>query len=130
MSLTPDSNDCAILLVDHGSRRTEANALVEEVAAAVRKSHPDWHVAFAHLELAPPDVPTGLDACVAAGAKTVVVHPYFLGPGRHSRDDLPALLADARARHPGVEFVLSEPLGPHPKLTEVVLDRIAACLPR
>ena len=73
----------AILLVDHGSRRPEANALLEEMAERIRPRVPDRVVAIAHLELAKPDIAEGIDTCVAQGATKIVVHPYFLGPGRH-----------------------------------------------
>ena len=55
----------------------------------------------AHMELAEPSIATAFDACVAAGATTVVVAPYFLGPGRHWDSDIPALAAAAAAVIPG-----------------------------
>ena len=35
---------------------------------------------------------------VAAGAREIVVHPDFLGPGRHSREDIPRMAMEAAAR--------------------------------
>ena len=49
----------------------------------------------AHMELAEPSLETAFDACVAAGATTVVIAPYFLGPGQHWDRDIPALAAAA-----------------------------------
>ena len=114
----------AILLVDHGSRRAEANALVEEVAERVRKRATHWVVRTAHLELAHPTIAEGIDACVDAGADEVVVHPYFLGPGNHTARDIPRLVGEAMQRHPGLRIRLSEPLGLHDKLIDVILDRV------
>lgn len=37
------------------------------------------------------------DACVQAGCEVVICHPFFLGPGRHVLDDVPALLEAANA---------------------------------
>ena len=37
------------------------------------------------MELAEPSIEQAFDKCVAQGATFVVVHPYFLAPGRHSR---------------------------------------------
>jgi sirohydrochlorin ferrochelatase len=115
----------AILLVDHGSRRPEANAQLEAVAAEVAKRAPDVFVTCAHMELAPPDIAAGIAACAGAGADAVVVHPYFLAPGRHTTRDIPRLVREAAALHPGLDVRVSEPLGLHPKLVEVVLDRVA-----
>ena len=116
----------AILLVDHGSRRPEANAVVEAVAARLRLRVPDRVVEIAHLEIAPPGVGEAIDACVARGAEAIVVHPYFLGPGAHTTRDIPRLVAEAERRHPGLRIRISDPLGVDDRVVEVVLDRIAA----
>jgi sirohydrochlorin ferrochelatase len=114
----------AVLLVDHGSRRPEANAQLEALAAQLRARAPHYIVRAAHLELAEPDFHDGIAACVAAGAEEVVVHPFFLGPGRHTTQDIPRLVREAAARHPGVGIHTSAPLGPHEKLVDLVLERI------
>jgi sirohydrochlorin ferrochelatase len=113
-----------ILLVDHGSRRPEANAQLEALAERLRGRVPDAVVATAHMELAEPTIAQALDACVAAGAGEIVVHPYFLGPGSHTTHDIPRLVAEAAARHPGVSVRVSEPLGLHDKIVDVVLERV------
>lgn len=114
----------AILLVDHGSRRGEANRALAEVAALVaREAGGDVVVRHAHMELASPSIDEGFDACVAAGAEHVDVMPYFLFAGRHAVEDVPALAAAAAARHPGVTHRVAAPLGVHPALARVVLER-------
>ena len=114
----------AYVIVDHGSREPEANAVVEEVAAQVGAHLGGAPVRAAHMELAAPSLAEALDACVAGGAGEVVVVPYFLAPGRHSTGDIPRLAAEAAARHPGVTVRVTEPLGVHPGLVEAVLDRL------
>ena len=115
----------AILLVDHGSRRPEANALLASVAAQLAQRVPDVTVRFAHMDLAEPTIAQGITSCVAAGAEDIVVHPYFLAPGNHSSDDIPRLVRTAAEDHPQVRLRVTEPLGLHPKLVDVILDRIA-----
>jgi sirohydrochlorin ferrochelatase len=115
-----------ILLVDHGSRAAEANAVVERVAEALGRRRPDAIVEVAHMELAEPSIATGLARCAARGADDVVVCPYFLASGRHSRDDIPKLVADARAAHPGLRVAIAEPLGFDERLVELVLARADA----
>lgn len=114
----------AIVLVDHGSRRSEANAQLEAVAERVRARAPDVTVHVAHMELAPPTIADALDACAAEGAREVVVHPFFLGPGRHTIQDIPAQVGEAAARHPRLAVRISAPLGPHEKLVDIVLERV------
>lgn len=65
----------------------------------------------AHMELAEPTIEQAFDRCVAAGAKKIVLHPFFLSPGRHVMSDIPALMQGAAVRHPDVAWVVSEPLG-------------------
>jgi sirohydrochlorin ferrochelatase len=115
----------AILLVDHGSRVASANEGLGEIADQVRSRLPDRIVRIAHLEIAPPSIGEGIDACVAAGATEIAVHPYFLSPGRHTTHDIPRLIAEAAARHPGVRVRLTAALGPHPKLIDVIVERVS-----
>lgn len=120
----------ALLLVDHGSRREQANDVLAEVAEIVRRRSDFTVVRYAHMEIAEPTIAQGFDACVADGAREVVIHPYFLAPGDHYNETVPRLVADAAAKHPEVRWTITEPLGIHPKLCEVVLERVEAAIER
>ena len=114
----------AVLIVDHGSRRPDANAQLDALVELVRVRLPADFVSGAHLELASPSVTEGLDACVAAGAREIVIHPFLLAPGRHVMEDLPRLAREAANRHPGVSVRVGPPLGLHPRVVDAVIDRI------
>lgn len=114
----------AIVLVDHGSRQPEANALLAQLAALLKARVPDRIVHYAHLELAPPSIADAIERCAAEGATEIVVHPYFLAPGRHATEDIPRLAREAARRHPDVAVRVSPPLGLHEKLADVVLERV------
>jgi sirohydrochlorin ferrochelatase len=111
----------ALLLIAHGSRQEEANADLYAVVEAMRGRYEIVEASF--LELAEPTVADGAAACVARGARRVILLPYFLSAGIHVRRDLAGLRDQLAARHPGVEFRLAEPLGPHPLLLEIVAER-------
>ena len=115
----------AILLIDHGSRRAEANALLENVADQVRRRALESIVEVAHMEIAEPDIGEGIETCVEKGATHIIVHPFFLGPGRHTSEDIPAQVERAGQRHPNVRIRISEPLGSHAGLIDVILDRVS-----
>lgn len=117
-----------VVLVDHGSRRSESNRMLELVAGLVAAETGREIVEPAHMDLAEPTVAQAFDRCVARGADVVVVHPYFLLPGRHWREDIPRLAAQAAARHPHVHWLVTAPLGIHPALARVVDDRVRHCL--
>lgn len=113
-----------LVLVDHGSRLEEANRLLETVAARARTLAPEYAaVEPAHMELATPDLAEAFARCVAAGAESVVVVPYFLAPGRHASEDIPRMAAEAAARHPGVSWSVAPPLGLDDRLVEAALAR-------
>ncbi|MCA9774564.1 MAG: hypothetical protein KC466_19245 [Myxococcales bacterium] len=116
----------ALLIVDHGSRRAEANQVLVAVEAMLRAEGTFPIVHHAHMELAGPTIAEAFDRCVGDGATEIVVHPYFLGPGNHSRTDIPALVEAASQAHPQVRWRVTEPLGVHPKLCEIVLERAAS----
>jgi sirohydrochlorin ferrochelatase len=118
----------ALLLIAHGSREPEANADLHHLAAGLREhGHP--HVECSYLELAEPDILTGGVRCVELGATQVTLLPFFLSAGVHVRRDV-AAARDELAKHcPDVTFRVAEPLGRHPALIEVVLDRVRSVTP-
>ncbi len=117
-----------IILVDHGSRRVDSNQTLERFAAMFQASRPDWIIEPAHMELAEPTIRTAFDRCVERGARFVVVAPYFLAPGKHWREDIPALAAQAAAHHADISYLVTAPIGLHPLMCEVVQERIEQCL--
>lgn len=118
----------AILLMAHGSRIAEANDAVREIAALVKKMTDYDIVEVSFREQHQPGIQKGIDACVAKGAERIMLVPYFLYLGAHVLEDLPEEMAEAKGRHPGVEFVMGKHLGVHRKLAEVVVERIAETL--
>ena len=127
-----------VVIVDHGSRRSESNELLERfvsrfadrmLADQPDDSHGKVHVIEpAHMELAEPSIATAFDCCVAKGATRVIVIPYFLAPGKHWHEDIPQLTQAAAAKHPEVEYHVGEPIGLHPMMLDVVEARLMDCL--
>ena len=103
----------ALLIVDHGSRREEANQMLHGVGDILRRARPDIIVHVAHMELAEPTLRQGIDACVREGASEIIVHPYMLSPGRHATEDIPRMATEAGAVYPDVIIRVTEPLGLH-----------------
>ena len=123
MPPTVNSRRVALLLIAHGSRRPEANADLEYVAERLRERGRYPVVQVSYLELAEPDVEAGGARCVDLGATDVILLPYFLSPGRHAAQDLAELRDRLAGRFPAVRFTLAEPLGRHPLLIDVLVDR-------
>jgi sirohydrochlorin ferrochelatase len=114
----------ALLLIDHGSVRPAANAMLDCMGELVTQLvGPDVIVRVAHMELAEPGIAAGFAACVAAGATEVIAFPYMLSPGKHSIRDIPRMVGEAAAAHPGVAYRVTSAFGVHEKLAEVICER-------
>jgi sirohydrochlorin ferrochelatase len=119
----------AILLIDHGSRRDEANEMLHCMAALVqRMAGSSVVVRHAHMELAEPSIDAGVKACADAGATEIIAFPYMLSPGRHSTSDIPRLVAAAAAAHPDIRVQVTSAFGIESELGEVILRRAGVAL--
>jgi len=125
---TPKRN--GIIIVDHGSRRDESNAMLEEVARLFGERFAQRYeiVEPAHMELAEPSIATAYAACVKRGATRVVVCPFFLGPGKHWTGDIPRITADAAKAFPGTEYHVTMPLGIDDLILELLEKRVRFCV--
>jgi len=83
-------------------------------------------VVASFLELAEPNILQGGARCLEFGVARVTLLPYFLSAGVHVQRDLTKACQELRELYPKVHFCLAEPLGRHPLLVEVVLDRARA----
>ncbi|PYO10059.1 MAG: cobalamin biosynthesis protein CbiX [Gemmatimonadetes bacterium] len=113
-----------ILIVDHGSRKDEANEMLPQMAELIQRLAGEGVVVrHAHMELSDPDIAEGFADCVSAGATEVIVFPYMLSPGRHSTSDIPRMVAAVARSFPGIAFSVTPAFGLHERLAEVVLER-------
>ena len=116
-----------IIVFAHGSAVPEANGEVARLAEEVsRRAQCPARSAF--LELAQPDLAAAVAESVAAGARRIVVVPYFLTMGVHVRRDLPRLLAEQQARFPGVDLRAGQSLEGYPGMADALLDRVEEAL--
>jgi len=114
----------AILIIDHGSVREEANHMLSCVANLLQQMVGDGVlVRHAHMELAEPLIPQGFADCVNAGATEVIAFPYMLSPGKHVTRDVPRLVAEAAQQFPHVAFHVTPAFGVNEKLAELIAQR-------
>uniref|UniRef100_A0A0D9VF30 Uncharacterized protein n=1 Tax=Leersia perrieri TaxID=77586 RepID=A0A0D9VF30_9ORYZ len=117
-----------VIIVDHGSRRQESNLMLNDFVAMFRARTGYKIVEPAHMELAEPTIKDAFGKCVQQGASRVIVSPYFLSPGRHWKQDIPALAAEASKEHSDIPFIVTAPLGLHELMVDIMNDRIKYCL--
>lgn len=113
-----------VLLIGHGSPDPEGNAEYHQFAQVVaeRLAMP---VQPCFLELAEPSIIEGIRAGVEAGARRIVALPLFLGPARHQKNDVPAILNAARERWPQVELRYGTPIGAQYPVVGTLAERAA-----
>lgn len=112
-----------LLIVDHGSRRAEANAQLDDMAERVAALSPGHPIATAHLDVCAPTIADGVDSLLSRGADEIAVLMYFLSDGRHVREDVPALVRAALSGRPDVRVRLGGALGPDDALARLMLAR-------
>jgi sirohydrochlorin cobaltochelatase len=93
-----------ILLFAHGSRNPAWACEFETLRDEVKISAPQTLVELCYLELCEPGFDSGVDALVASGATHIEVVPIFLAPGKHTMEDLPALIEVAQRAHANITF--------------------------
>jgi sirohydrochlorin ferrochelatase len=119
-----DSNKKAIILLGHGSRVPEAGKHMEKVADGLKRRYGYHMVEVCYMSRLGPHFPEIFEKCVAAGAVDVMVIPYFLHDGLHLVLDIPEMMQELAAQHPGVKLVLGKNLGFDDTLVDLVEKRI------
>ena len=114
----------AVVLVAHGSRSGAGRADMADLAAAVARAVSEAEVRLGYLELCDPPATTVVDEVLDAGARDVVVVPLMLHAAGHSKSDVPAVVVEARHRHPAARIVYARPFGADHALLELGRRRL------
>lgn len=101
----------ALIALAHGSRDPRSKATVEALIAETRQLRPDLPIETAFLELSRPAFGKVVDKLVRKGHDEIVVVPLLLSEAYHATVDVPAAIAEATARHPGLQIRASRILG-------------------
>lgn len=108
-----------ILLMDHGSKNRASNERLEQLAEIYQQmmtrtpnNNLSVVVEAAHMEIARPSIPEGLEALLKANVDEIVCHPYFLSPGRHVVEDIPNIVNKAvKDLHIDIPVTTTDPVG-------------------
>jgi sirohydrochlorin ferrochelatase len=140
-ALPADGAPPAVILVDHGSPvravvsvrnhlaaqlKSQLGSTVRGVLAASMERRPESEYSFNEPLLERALTQPGFDA------GTVVVALLFLSPGRHAGPggDIAQTCAAAEKRQPGLQTIMTEPVGSHPGLIPILADRVRTGLGR
>jgi sirohydrochlorin cobaltochelatase len=100
-----------LLLVAHGSVCARSALEVQALTDLVGLSLPDVAVEAGYLEMSEPPAGLVADRLVERGCRRIVVLPLMLLSAGHAKSDVPAVVQEARSRHPDVAFPFGAPLG-------------------
>jgi hypothetical protein len=62
------------------------------------------------------------------GATVVIIHPFFLLPGRHWSIDIPRMAAEASEQCNNTRYLVTAPLSAHPLIAAIMQSRIDTCI--
>lgn len=119
-----------LLVVGHGTRSAsgvaEFNAFMNRLQR--RQDAPYGAAAGGFIELSRPPLTEAVASLVGQGHHELIALPLVLVAAGHGKGDIPAALAREQVRHPGMSYSYGRPLGPHPRLFEILEQRIETML--
>jgi sirohydrochlorin ferrochelatase len=105
----PAPINSGILLVAHGTRDADGIAECRTLAAKVAQAVVPCPVEVGYIELAEPTIGQAFDRLVERGARQVRVVPLLLFAAGHAKNDVPAAVRQASARHPLIAYDIAPP---------------------
>lgn len=114
-----------LLLVGHGSRSPRSAREMHSLAALVAQAVAGVDVQVGFLEMTEPPAGVVIDSMVAGGARRITVLPLVLLGAGHAKSDVPAVVLEARRRHPEVSIVFASPLGVVKAAVEILGEAVA-----
>jgi len=118
----------ALVALAHGSRDPRSSATITALVAEVKAIRPDLRIESAFLDLSRPTFQTVVDRLVKAGFDEIVVVPLLLSDAFHAQVDVPTAIAEAMARHEGLQVRATKILGLEPAFLEVLDIRMREAL--
>lgn len=114
----------AVLVVGHGTRDPQGQKEYLQVVEWIREMLPSVCVETGILELAEPDIPTGIGSVMATKPRRLVVTPILLFAANHAKSDIPEAVEAALAGLPDrPEVLYTRPLECDSGLAEVSAER-------
>ncbi len=117
-----DPERTAVLLVGRGSSDPDANADLYKLARLFAERRGLMAVDVAYSGVTTPTLEAACTALLARRPRALVVLPYLLYPGV-LLDRLRAELATMAALHPRLTLRVADPVGTHPAIVDVLLER-------
>jgi sirohydrochlorin cobaltochelatase len=137
----PKSKDMTLFIAGHGTEQNEnSRASIQHQADVIRSQNLYAGVHAVFLE----EAPKVSECFYLAETRHIVVVPFFISEGMHTQEDIPVMLGDSKRivqqrlgmrqppwRNPternGKLIWYSPIVGTHPKVAEIILERVSEC---
>jgi len=114
----------AVIILGHGSRGNGNDAAIKRVVEAIKMCRSLEIVEYAFLQYVQPTPDEALHRCIRQGAKKIVIVPFFMQSGVHVTKDIPVFLEKARKQHPTFDIRVTDYVGAHPLMAQIVLELV------
>jgi sirohydrochlorin cobaltochelatase len=121
MSSTPKK---AIVLFGHGARDPQWAEPMRRLQSILVGQLPDVQVELAFLELMVPSLPDTVECMAQGGVEHVQVVPIFFGRGGHLKNDFPVIMAEMKAKHPGLNIEATSAVGQWDAVWQAIANEI------
>jgi sirohydrochlorin cobalto/nickelchelatase len=121
-----------VLVIGHGSKLEHNRDLAIQMARTLDESKEFGPAVAGFMQLNEPDIIQAIRSLIAKGVATIYVQPCFLASGIHITEDIPGMLGLEKGSKGGklvidgkvIELKCCGPIGPDPRLAEILADRI------
>lgn len=114
----------SMVLLGYGSGDARVARVSHQIRDGVLALRPDLDIQVAFIDHCPPSGSQVVNQLVKRGVSEVVFVPLLLSDAFHAQVEVPALVAQVQAAHPGLQVIASRPIGPEAQLLSVVDRRL------
>ena len=111
----------ALIVFGHGSRDPLWTETLKALRERLRRALPRTEVELAYIEFLEPTLAECVDALWRRGCRNIAVLPAFIAEGVHLRQELPALVEQARSGREGLSIQLFPAMGDLPEVQDGVV---------
>ena len=113
-----------ILILAHGSKRTETERILDSLTVKVTKKTVKQLVASAYLQFSEQNLERGIQRLADQGATVIKIMPMFLFDGVHVTEDIPNELEQIRKKYPHIQLTLTGHIGDDDRIADIIADRV------
>ncbi len=114
-----------VLLVAHGSRKSQQNDLFFDIINMVKEIVGDeYYVDGAFMSFSEMNIEFKLKELIEKGTTEIIIVPYLLFAGNHVKQTIPFKVDRYMQDYPNIKVTYKDSLGVDRRLAEIIVDRI------